>query len=113
MTPPKQEVFLSPFGRVEPLPSDLRPNATRMADFWPLFSDDVRASTDATDDAFDDHHDVGAVGSFDDELVRANIHSFLIFCVWFARVCDARAIDRVRCGRWRRFGCSFVEDRSG
>lgn len=74
MTPPKQEVFLSPFGRVEPLPSDLRPNATRMADFWPLFSDDVRASTDATDDAFDDHHDVGAVGSFDDELVRANIH---------------------------------------
>lgn len=87
-----------------------------MADFWPLFSDDVvtdddddgqpnaRMSAIATDDAFDDHHGGhgGAVGSFDDELVRANIH-FECFCGfgfgWRGTRRDAGAIDRVRCGR--------------
>ena len=85
-----------------------------MADFWPLFSDDVvtdddddgqtpvRTSTIATDDAFGDQHGGGAVGSFDDELVRANIH-FECFCGfgfgWRGTRRDAGAIDRVRCGR--------------
>lgn len=71
---------------VEPPPSsDL---TERMADFWPLFSDDVvtdddddgranvRTSTIATDGAFGDNG--GAVGSFDDELVRARARIFTL-----------------------------------
>ena len=80
-----------------------------MADFWPLFSDDVvtdddddgqpnaRTSNIATDDAFGDHHG-GAVGSFDDELVRGCEYSLRFQTFWFgARGCEGR--DRVRRAR--------------
>jgi hypothetical protein len=94
-----------------------------MADFWPLFSDDVvtdddddgqpnaRTSAIATDDAFDDHHGHGgAVGSFDDELVRANIHFECFFGFgfgWRGTRRDAGAIDRVRVRTLKAFGVFF------
>lgn len=80
-----------------------------MADFWPLFSDDVvtdddddgqpnaRTSAIATDDAFDDHHGHGgAVGSFDDELVRANIHFECFFGFGFGWRGTRRDATRAR-----------------
>jgi hypothetical protein len=91
-----------------------------MADFWPLFSDDVvtdddddgqpnaRMSAIATDDAFDDHHGHGgAVGSFDDELVRPvriftlNVFFFGFGFGWRGTRRDAGAIESIGfgCGR--------------
>ena len=85
-----------------------------MADFWPLFSDDVvtdddddgqpnaRTSPIVTDDAdaFGEHRGGGAIGSFDDELVRTArifIHFILQFRFFFGLDATRRARDgRVR-----------------
>jgi len=94
-----------------------RPQTTeRMADFWPLCADDALTDDDDDgrppptsttsvpadgEDAFD-----RAVGSFDDELVRANIH--LIFLLNFLASTDAGSGSRVsRVFRFRSF-VSFV-----